>query len=157
VSRRAGLADLDQLFAIQKESGVAGYAHVFPPERYPFPEEEVRESLRRQLGEPGSVALLDDRGRGFVLVGAGWLHRLYVRPSAWGDGVGAALHDEALAVLRAAGSDTASLWVLADNLRARGFYERRGWRLNGAERPVPSPPNPLEVGYSIGLSGERRL
>jgi GNAT superfamily N-acetyltransferase len=157
VSRRAGLADLDTLFAIQKESAVAGYAHIFPPERYPFPEDEVRESLRRQLGEPSSVALLDDRGRGFALVGAGWLHRLYVRPAAWGDGVGAGLHDEALATLRDAGSEVASLWVLADNLRAHGFYERRGWRVNGAERPVPSPPNPLESGYSIDLSAENRL
>lgn len=157
MSRRAGLADLETLFAIQKESAVAGYAHVFPPGVYPFPEDEVRESLRRQLEEPDAVALLDEDGRGFALVARGCLHRLYVRPSAWGDGVGAALHDDALAVLRAAGAEAASLWVLADNSRARGFYERRGWRLNGAERPVPSPPNPLEVGYSIGLSGESKL
>lgn len=155
--RRAGLADLDTLFAIQKESAVAGYERVFPPELYPFPEGEVRESLRRQLEEPGTVALLDEDGRGFALVGAGRLHRLYVRPSAWGDGVGAALHDHALAALRDSGADAASLWVLVDNMRARGFYERRGWRLNGAERSVPSPPNPLEVGYSIDLSGESRL
>jgi GNAT superfamily N-acetyltransferase len=157
VSRRAGLADLETLFAIQKESAVAGYAHVFPPERYPFPDDEVRESLRRQLGGPETIALLDENGRGFALVGGGRLHRLYVRPSAWGAGVGAILHDEALVALRDAGSEVASLWVLADNARARGFYERRGWRLNGAERPVPSPPNPLEVGYSLDLSGESRL
>jgi len=157
VSRRAGVADLDLLLAIQKESAVAGYAHVFPPGRYPFPEAEVRESLRRQLEEPGTIALLDEGARGFALLGPGRLHRLYVRPSAWGDGVGAALHDDALALLRDEGSDTASLWVLADNTRARGFYERRGWRLSGAERPVPSPPHPLEVGYSIDLSGWSRL
>ena len=157
MSRRAGPADLDTLFAIQKESAVAGYANVFPPERYPYPEDEVRESLRSLLEEPGAIALLDRDERGFALVGGGWLHRLYVRPSAWGGGVGATLHDDALAVLRDAGSDSASLWVLAENARARGFYERRGWRLNGAERAVPSPPNPLEVGYSLDLSGESRL
>ena len=157
MSRRGRLADLDTLFGIQKESAVAGYAHVFPPDRYPYPDEEVRESLRSLLEEPGVTALLDDAERGFVLFGPGWLHRLYVRPSAWGDGVGQVLHDEALAALDDAGSDAASLWVLADNSRARGFYERRGWRLNGAERPVPPPPNPFEVGYSIDLSGVSRL
>jgi GNAT superfamily N-acetyltransferase len=156
VSHRGGLADIDTLLAIQKESALAGYASVFPPELYPYPENEVRESLWRQLEEPATIALLDENERGFALVGAGWLHRLYVRPSAWGEGVGAGLHDEALAVLRDA-SEVASLWVLADNPRARGFYERRGWHPNGAERIVSSPPYPLEVGYSIDLSGKSRL
>ena len=157
MSRRGGLADLDALFAIQRESATAGYAHVFPPELYPFPEDDVREALRRQLEEPGTVVVLDRDGRGFALVGPGWLYRLYVRPSAWGSGVGTDLHDEAVAVLRRDGSDAASLWVLADNARARDFYERRGWRLNGAEREVSSPPHPFEVGYSIDLSGVNRL
>lgn len=157
MSRRAGLADLDQLFAIQKESALAGYTNVFPPGRYPYPDDEVRESLQRLIEDPATIAPLDEDGRGFALVGEGRLHRLYVRPSAWGGGVGLALHDEALAALRDARSEVASLWVLADNLRARAFYERRGWRLNGGARVVRSPPFPLEVGYSIDLSGVSRL
>jgi GNAT superfamily N-acetyltransferase len=151
VSRRAGLADLDILFAIQKESAVAGFANVFPQEHYPFPEEEIRETLRAQLEDTANVVLLDDGVRGFALVGAGWLHRLYVRPSAWGAGAGAALHDDAIAALREQGATKASLWCLAANARARRFYERRGWRLNGDERAVPFPPYPLDVGYSLDL------
>jgi hypothetical protein len=38
-----------------------------------------------------------------------------------------------------------------ENARARRFYEKRGWRLNGNERVVPFPPHPLDVGYSIDL------
>ena len=153
MSRRVGLTDLDIVFAIQKESAVAGFANVFPQEQYPFPEENVRETLRAQLEDTTTVVLLDDDLRGFALVGGGWLHRLYVLPSAWGAGVGAALHDDALAALREEGAATASLWCLAGNDRARAFYERRGWRLNGEERTVPFPPYPLDVGYSLDLVG----
>jgi GNAT superfamily N-acetyltransferase len=151
VSRRAGLADLDVLFAIQKASAVAGFANVFPQELYPFPEDEIRETLREQLADSASIVLLDDDLRGFALAGGGWLRRLYVLPSAWGAGVGAALHDDAIAALRADGAASASLWCLAGNERARRFYERRGWRLNGDERTVPFPPYPLDVGYSLDL------
>jgi GNAT superfamily N-acetyltransferase len=151
VSRRAELADLDVLFAIQKASAVAGFANVFPQELYPFPEDEIRETLREQLEDSASIVLLDDDLRGFALAGAGWLHRLYVLPSAWGAGVGAALHDDAVAALREEGAASASLWCLAGNERARRFYERRGWRLNGDERTVPFPPYPLDVGYSLDL------
>jgi GNAT superfamily N-acetyltransferase len=151
VSRRAGLAELDVLFTIQKESAVAGFANVFPQELYPFPEDDIRETLRAQLEDTTTVVLLDDDLRGFALVGGGWLHRLYVLPSAWGAGVGAALHDDALVALRDEGAATASLWCLAGNDRARTFYELRAWQLNGDERTVPFPPYPLDVGYSLAL------
>jgi GNAT superfamily N-acetyltransferase len=151
VSRRAGLDDLDILLAIQKAAAVAGFANVFPQELYPFPEGEIRETLRVQLADPANAALLDDEERGFAVVGEGWLHRLYVRPAEWGSGVAGVLHDDALAVLREDGSTAVSLWVLADNARARRFYERRGWRLNGDERTVPFPPFPLDVGYALDL------
>jgi acyl dehydratase/GNAT superfamily N-acetyltransferase len=156
VSRPAGLDDLETLFAIQKESAVAGFANVFPQELYPFPDDAIRETLREQLADAGNTVLLEDEERGFAVAGDGWLHRLYVRPSAWGAGVGAALHEDALAALREQGVASASLWCLAENDRARRFYERRGWRLNGTERTVPFPPYPLDVGYSIDLRRRRR-
>ena len=40
----------------------------------------------------------------------------------------------AIAALRARSFVTASLWVLEDNPRARRFYEREGWRLDGGRR-----------------------
>ena len=55
------------------------------------------------------------------------LYSLYVRAAYWGTGVGYALFEVAV------GDHAAYLWVLADNARAIGFYERQGFRLDGTE------------------------
>jgi GNAT superfamily N-acetyltransferase len=149
--RRGDVGDLELVLAIQREASLAGLANVFPPDRFPYPEDEVRADLRAQLEDPRYIALVDDAGRGFVMVSDGWLQRLYVRAGAWGGGLARELHAAALEALREGGTTTASLWCLAENPRARRFYEKEGWRLNGTERVVPFPPHPLDLGYSIEL------
>ncbi|MGH2933445.1 MAG: GNAT family N-acetyltransferase [Gaiellaceae bacterium] len=149
--RRAGADDLETLLAIQKDSSLAGFAHIYPPTRYPYPDEGVREQTLQTLAD-GAVALIDDAEEGFALVTEGWLQKLYVRPVAWGSGVAGELHDAALAELRMLGGSEAQLWTLEHNERARRFYEKRGWQLNGRTRVVPFPPNPIDVGYSIELA-----
>ena len=149
--RRGGSADLELVFAIQREASLAGFANVFPPELYPYPDAAVRAELRTQLADPANITLIDGGGRGFALVGNDWLQRLFVRRAAWGTGLADELHAAALDALRELGATSASLWCLAENARARRFYEKRGWRLNGTTRVVPFPPNPLDVGYSIDL------
>ena len=153
VVRRGSLEDLDLIFSIQRDASIAGFASVFPPQRYPYPDEAIRRALREQLEDPRNVALIDDEGRGFALVGHGWFQRLFVREPAWGTGVAEELHAAALETLRAQGAKWASLWCLAENARARRFYEKHAWRLNGSERIVPFPPHPRDVGYSIDLTG----
>lgn len=59
---------------------------------------------------------------------------LYVDPGAWGAGVGGALLDETLGLMRAQRGPLAALWVLGENERAIGFYRSRGWTPDGAER-----------------------
>ena len=140
-------ADAGLLAAIQEEASLAALAHVYPPERYPFPREAVLERWRDYAG----TVLVDERGRGFAAVAGEWLDALYVRPEAWGTGVAARLHDRAVEELRAAGVARARLWVLEENARARRFYERRGWRADGSTRVVPFPPQPLDVGYALEL------
>jgi GNAT superfamily N-acetyltransferase len=149
--RRGDIDDLELVLAIQREASLAGLAHVFPPDRFPFPDDGVRAELRERLTNRGNVALIDGEERGFTIAGHGRLERLYVRPGAWGSGVARALHAAALEALREQGAVSASLWCLVENARARRFYEREGWRLNGEERVVPFPPNPIDVGYSIDL------
>jgi len=77
---------------------------------------------------------------------------LYVHPSAWCSGVGRKLHDGALAALAADGSTAAALWVLHSNDRARRFYSRLGWHLDGAAKVVERPGVTLsEVRYKQAL------
>ena len=53
-------------------------------------------------------------------------------PRSWGAGHGSALHEAAMDHLAKEGFGEAVLWVLEGNERARRFYERRGWRADGA-------------------------
>jgi ribosomal protein S18 acetylase RimI-like enzyme len=64
----------------------------------------------------------------------GEVHVLNVHPDAWGCGAGAALLAAGTEALAAAGFERAVLWVHPDNLRARRFYERAGWRCEDVSR-----------------------
>ncbi|GAB4173133.1 MAG: hypothetical protein OHK0024_09670 [Thalassobaculales bacterium] len=92
-------------------------------------------------GAPGVRSWLARRGGdtlGYVSVGPardplppwrGEVYALYVRPGAQGGGAGRALMARALSALHGDGRWPAWLWVLADNARARRFYEKAGGRL----------------------------
>ncbi len=121
------------------------YAHAFPADRLAglsIDEREVR--WRHNLADDAVVTTVAvDGGRvvGFAGVGAshapdadGELYAIYVAPDAWGSGAATALMDDALERLRGASCRDAVLWVLEDNPRARRFYEKHGWRVDGASR-----------------------
>lgn len=59
---------------------------------------------------------------------------LYLDPDTWGRGGGELLLSAALEQLAQAGFTSVTLWTLETNERARRFYERRGWRLDGATK-----------------------
>lgn len=69
-----------------------------------------------------------------VTPGTGELYALHVARAHWRHGIGRSLHDRALGILVARGSQRATLWVLAGNARARAFYEALGWSPDGHER-----------------------
>ena len=94
------------------------------------------------------IAFEDGEAVGVVSVGHGVLQTLYVMPECWSRGIGAMLHDHALVRLREMDVQEARLWTLAENHRARAFYERRGWSLTGRTRVVPFPPHPTDVEYA---------
>jgi GNAT superfamily N-acetyltransferase len=147
-------ADLESAFSVQKAASIEAFGHVFPPERYPFPAEAVRERWQTMLADPGArvvVAEVSDVFVGVASVRPEWLDALYVLPACWGTGAAGRLHDHAIELLRGLGSKRAHLWVLEENPRGRRFYERRGWHQNGRTRVVPFPPNPLDVGYTLEL------
>jgi GNAT superfamily N-acetyltransferase len=154
VIRRARPDESETLLRIQREAAVAAFAHIFPPDRHPFPDDAVRDGWKRALSDSEvEVYVLEADGApaGVVAIGHGFLRNLYVLPEHQGTGLGSTLHDHALERLRDRGCDEAKLWTLEGNHGARRFYERRGWSLNGETREVPFPPNPLDVGYSRSL------
>ena len=57
--------------------------------------------------------------------------QLFVREPWRGRGVAGALVAEAIAEARRRGFETMRLWTPRGAARARGFYEREGWRLTG--------------------------
>ena len=152
--REATPADLDVLFAIQKAASTAAYAHVYPPDRYPYPDEAVKDDMARRLaGEEAEYLVAEEEGRAVGLVGMspGWVEQLYVLPEAQGRGVGSALLDAAVRRRRAAGDAELRLWTLEANASGRRFYEARGWRLAPETRVVPYPPHPVDVSYVLAL------
>jgi GNAT superfamily N-acetyltransferase len=152
--RGGGRADVEALVTIQREASVAGFANVFPPERYPYPTDEVRELWRETLVDPNVdvyVAESDAGAVGTVTVDTEFLRQLYVLPAQWGTGIGSALLERGLDRMRERGATRAKLWTLEGNERGRRFYERRGWKLTEVTRVVPYPPNPIDVQYAIDL------
>jgi len=150
--RDAQPSEATLLAELQEHASVAAFAHIFPPERFPFPREAVHERWAEALEDPAAsvrVAERADEPVGVVLVRPDWLEGLYVVPEWWGKGVADELHDAGLEIVRDLGSAQIHLWVLEENARARRFYERRGWQENGRTRVVPFPPNPLDVGYTL--------
>jgi L-amino acid N-acyltransferase YncA len=59
---------------------------------------------------------------------------IYLLKSQLGTGIGHALITAAEEHWRETGYDLAMLWVLATNDRTRDFYERHGWKTDGAKR-----------------------
>jgi GNAT superfamily N-acetyltransferase len=146
--------EAETLLAIQRDACLVAFAHIFPPEEYPFPDQDVLANWRAALAERETeVYVAEDEGVpvGSVSLGNGFVSTLYVVPSHQGTGVGSALHDLALERLRAQGNDVAKLWTLEENWNARRYYENRGWTLTEETRVVPFPPQPLDVQYEKAL------
>ena len=152
--RLARVDEGEVLFAIQKAASLAGLGHIFPPDRFPYPDHAVRGRWRDVVARSDHqafVAETDAEPVGVAAIEGDWLNGFYVLPERWGSNVAPALHEAVVDAIRAGSAASAHLWVLEANARARRFYERRGWSENGTTRVVPYPPNPIDVGYSRAL------
>jgi GNAT superfamily N-acetyltransferase len=153
--RAASSADAEACLAVQRRSAVQGYAHIFPQADFPFPDDVVRAEWAARLASTAQVIVAVDDGElvGTVSANPPRFEALFVVPERWGSGIAGQLHDEALARIAASGCAAAELDVMADNVRARRFYERRGWVPDGRSEPSPFPPYPMLLGYRHALDG----
>jgi ribosomal protein S18 acetylase RimI-like enzyme len=127
---------------------VVGYAS-FGPERTmatPFVSAASRGAASRGAANPGGPLTADGLA-GLV----GELYALYVTPAWWSTGTGRALMDNVLTALRADGYPRTVLWVLADNARARRFYERAGFAPDGGTNVITGLGGVLELRYTRDL------
>ncbi len=163
--RRARLDDAAAIAEVHVRTWQDAYEHVFGAERLAGVTVEQRLPMWRQiLRDPAQTALVveDETGRivGWCTVAPsrdadadGELWGIYVLSEAWGSGAGTALMAAGLDALRESGYGEAILWVLEDNPRARRFYEREGWTLDGLRKEDQFLGVPVtEVRYRRGLT-----
>jgi RimJ/RimL family protein N-acetyltransferase len=154
--RPATEADAYALCRLERAANLAALGHVFPPERYPFPDDAVLSRWFLVLADEQVDVLVVDGEAGLVCYAAhddDWLRHLAVHPAHWGRGLGAAAVEAATAAMAARGAREVSLWCLEENRRARRHYERLGWRPADERREASWPPYPVEMRYVRALGG----
>ena len=142
--RRARLEDARAIAQVHAETWREAYEHVFGAERLASVTVDARLSQWERIlaaGQSDVFVAADDGIVGFVSTGdsrdadaEAELFAIYVLPRAWGTGAGSALMRAGIEAMRLRASGDAVLWVLDDNPRARRFYEREGWTLDGERK-----------------------
>lgn len=143
--RAATTADADAIARLHAD-GILLTVHgdVLDPEARARLQDERAALWAALLAEPpaGQRAFVLDDGHvaGFASAGPdpdneahGKVFAVFVDRNLWGAGLGSRLLDAAERHLRRHHA-VAGLWVVEGNLRARGLYERRGWRTAGADK-----------------------
>jgi ribosomal protein S18 acetylase RimI-like enzyme len=136
-----------------------GYRDIVSPERLldlPIARwrHEVGVGLKRPIDDAFTyVAEFDGNFAGYCYVAApsreadlgreaAELVAMYVDPAHWRRGAGNALMEAALERLAGLPYPEAVLWTFKENDRAIAFYERHGWRADGAEKIHPRTGEP---------------
>ena len=152
--RVADTQDVVALRDLERTANLAGLGHVFPPDRYPFPDDAVLARWQIVLDDPETRVLVADHpdgGTGLVAYAAyddSTLRHLAVHPARWGEGLATAAIETVLHAMDLRGTTQASLWCLVENRRARSLYEYLGWRQTDEAREAPWPPYPAEIRYT---------
>lgn len=109
-----------------RESHWADELHVMTADRRPW----VAEAGSRIVGFAAAGPAREESAKGRT----GEVYAIYVLPDCWDRGVGRTLLAHTERDLASHGYSEAVLWVLADNDRARDFYEAAGWHADGGTR-----------------------
>ncbi len=148
-ARRATLDDVRAIARISVDGWRAAYRGVVPDEFLTAISVSKRQELwERLVTRPPEerhgtfVIARGDDVLGFACGGAarddaldddrvGEVHAIYMRPDAVGTGLGRRLFAHVLRHLERRAFEEVVVWVLADNPRARHFYEAAGFRADG--------------------------
>ncbi|HEU4908296.1 MAG TPA: GNAT family N-acetyltransferase [Propionibacteriaceae bacterium] len=146
--RRARPDESRLLTRLERAASEDALAHIFPPERYPYPVTDItrrwRHVLRNRLMH-AYLLELSDGPVGYVAFDVDTVHHLGVVPEQTRRGYGSALLEFACMEIYAGGARLAYCWVLADNHAARAFYRALGWTETGERRSSEYPPHPQSL------------
>jgi ribosomal protein S18 acetylase RimI-like enzyme len=168
--RPMGVADCGRVAEIRVRGWRSAYRGLVPQpylDALDAAEDAGRHRARLGRGAGGAVDLVAESGGRVV----GWachgpcrddgsaagddeLYAIDVDPDHLGTGAGRALLRECVRQSAALGRSRMFLWVLKENVRARRFYERAGFRADGAEEPFEAGVVLVpEVRYAAELTG----
>ncbi|MGF6724573.1 ribosomal protein S18 acetylase RimI-like enzyme [Paraburkholderia sp. GAS41] len=139
--REATIEDAEAIASVHVISWQSAYRGIMPEQFLAELSVEARSDRWRKSLLSGKlrvlVAYVDKAVVGWIAFGpcrdadkdSAWaeLEALYVSPEFWSQGIGKSLSNSARQLLRLAGYAFVALWVLSENQRARGFYERIGF------------------------------
>ena len=142
--RDASDLDLNEITRIHLDAWREGYQNIFATEVLAKLNFEDRKRRWREVFNAGTsktlVAEISEGVVGFINFGpereekssspihtVGEIMAVYVTPKLWKHGVGTQLTMEALSRMKSTSTTKVVLWVLAENDRAIGFYERLGF------------------------------
>ena len=144
------------------ESARAAFTALLPP-GHAFPEPDA-ERWYALIEDPAvSMLLAEDEGEllGFSTSGqsrdddadrsVGEIRSFFVAAGRWGQGVGRALMAAVLDSLRERGFAEATVWSFAANERANRFYERAGFKRDGAKKTEEAWAHVPEVRFRRSL------
>lgn len=149
VIRAATISDAHDIAEVHVASWKAAYRGLMPDSVLDGLSGSKRAEMWQRIIAEQKFQLLvaehDDRIVGFVNFGSardpdvvpgltGEILAIYVDPNRWHKGIGRGLLEAALSELKSAGCNEATLWVLDSNSRARVFYERAGFSVDGATK-----------------------
>jgi len=80
---------------------------------------------------------------------AGEIHAIYLLPEYWDKGYGRQTMEYTLGKLKDTGYREVIIWVLKENIRARLFYEKFGFKFDGTAKEINIGKPLLEVRYSL--------
>ena len=149
--RRATVSDAPALARVHVDSWQVAYRGIVPDshlERFTYQrrEDAFRQAIAANLEE--TYLIQDgDHAVGILTIGAsrdadldvnitGEIWGIYITPEYWRRGIGTLLVREAERILGSRGCRDVVLWVLADNLDARRFYEKMGYSADGTCKVV---------------------
>lgn len=108
------------------------------------------------------AAWLDDKMIGILVVGpcrdldintgeTGEICGIYLHPDYFGKGYGYKLINHGISILRTR-FKFITLWVLEENMRARSFYEKAGFRFDGTKKDIVFGKRLVEIRYILSLT-----